>query len=163
MKRLRLIVCIVAFSVLLLAGCGKTTPRNYLNDLSAAELADLADDALPEDFRTADADYLTDYVTLPQAGYSLSVRIATGGDRIDEYGILHSDIGTDEAARLIRDYLARSYEQNRTFYDSYIPTETPKLRDAEVHVYGDYVVYAILSPEEKNTFFNRVEQCLSDS
>lgn len=161
MKR-KFLLLFVLFA-LFLAGCGKPTPRNYLNDLSAAELADLADDALSEDFRTADADYLTDYITLPQAGYSLSVRIATGGDRIDEYGILHSDIGTEEAARLLRDYLARSYEQNRTFYDSYIPTETPKLRDAEVRVYGDYVVYAILSPEEKNTFFNRVETCLTES
>lgn len=150
-------------SLLSFAGCGKPTPRNYLNDLSAAELADLADDALSEDFRTADADYLSDYVTLPQAGYTLSVRICGSGDRIDEYGILHSDIGTEEAARLLRIYLARSYEENRSFYDSYIPTETPKLRDAEVRIYGDYVVYAILSPEEKNTFFNRVEQCLSDS
>ncbi|HBF14816.1 MAG TPA: hypothetical protein DDW30_03870 [Clostridiales bacterium] len=159
----RFLPFLFALFVLSLAGCGKATPRNYLNDLSAAELADLADDSLSEDFRAADADYLTEYVSLPQAGYSLSVRLATGGDRIDEYGILHSDIGTEEAARLLRDYLARSYEQNRTFYDSYIPTETPKLRDAEVRIYGDYVVYAILSPEEKAAFFSRVEECLRKS
>ena len=159
----RFLLFFSALFLLSFAGCGKPTPRKYLNDLSAAELADLAGDALSEDFRAADADYLTDYVTLPQAGYSISVRLAAGGDRIDEFGILHSDIGTEEAARLLRDYLARSYEQNRTFYDSYIPTETPKLRDAEVRVYGDYVVYAILSPEEKTAFFNRVEACLRKS
>ena len=151
----RFLLFFSALFLLTFAGCGKPTPRKYLNDLSAAELADLADDALSEDFRAADADYLTDYVTLPQAGYSISVRLAAGGDRIDEFGILHSDIGTEEAAR--------PYEQNRTFYDSYIPTETPKLRDAEVRVYGDYVVYAILSPEERTAFFNRVEACLRKS
>ena len=90
------------------------------------------------------------------------MRISTAGDRIDEYGILHSDIGTEEAARLLREYLTRSYEQNRAFYDSYIPTETPKLRDAEVRVFGDYVVYAILSPEERSTLFARAEACLTE-
>lgn len=159
----RFLLCITALSGLLLFGCRTTTPRNYLKTLSAAELADLAGNGLAEDFRVADADYLTDYVNLPQSGYSLSIRIAGGGDCIDEYGVLKSDIGTEEAARLLREYLARSYEQNRTFYDSYIPAETPKLRDAEVRIYGDYAVYAILSPEEKDAFFNRVEQCLSES
>lgn len=146
----------------LLGGCGRMTPRNYLTSLSAAEVADAAADGLAEEFRTADADYLSDYVTLPQSGYTLCVRIATGGDCIDEYGILHTDIDTEGAERLIREYLARSYEENRAFYDSYIPTETPKLRDAQVRVFGDYVVYAILSPEDRDRLFDRVEACLSE-
>ena len=146
----------------LLGGCGRMTTRNYLTSLSAAEVADAAADGLAEEFRTADADYLSDYVTLPQSGYTLCVRIATGGDCIDEYGILHTDIDTEGAERLIREYLARSYEENRAFYDSYIPTETPKLRDAQVRVFGDYVVYAILSPEDRDRLFKRVEACLSE-
>ena len=64
----------------LFGGCGRMTPRNYLTSLSAAEVADAAADGLAEEFRTADADYLSDYVTLPQSGYTLCVRIATGGD-----------------------------------------------------------------------------------
>lgn len=146
----------------LFGGCGRMTPRNYLTSLSAAEVADAAADGLAEEFRTADADYLSDYVTLPQSGYTLCVRIATGGDCIDEYGILRTDIDTEGAERLIREYLARSYEENRAFYDSYIPAETPKLRDAQVRVYGDYVVYAILSPEDRDRLFDRVEACLSE-
>lgn len=146
----------------LLGGCGRMTPRNYLTSLSAAEVADAAADGLAEEFRTADADYLSDYVTLPQSGYTLCVRIATGGDCIDEYGILHTDIDTEGAERLIREYLARSYEENRAFYDSYIPAETPKLRDAQVRVFGDYVVYAILSPEDRDRLFDRIEACLSE-
>ena len=90
------------------------------------------------------------------------MRIATGGDCIDEYGILHTDIDIEGAERLIREYLARSYEENRAFYDSYIPAETPKLRDAQVRVYGDYVVYAILSPADRDRLFDRIEACLSE-
>lgn len=159
MKRL---IPSVLLCVLTLAGCGKVTPRSYLTSMSADEVADAAGRGLDESFRTADADYLTDYVTLPQSGYTLSVRVAMAGDRIDEYGVLHSDIGTDGAARLIREYLARSYEQNRAFYDSYIPAETPKLRDAEVRIFGDYVVYAILSPEERERVFAQAEACLTN-
>lgn len=146
----------------LFGGCGRMTPRNYLTSLSAAEVADAAADGLAEEFRTADADYLSDYVTLPQSSYTLCVRIATGGDCIDEYGILHTDIDIEGAERLIREYLARSYEENRAFYDSYIPAETPKLRDAQVRVYGDYVVYAILSPADRDRLFDRIEACLSE-
>ena len=53
----RFLLLFSALFLLTFAGCGKPTPRNYLNDLSAAELADLADDALSEDFRAADADH----------------------------------------------------------------------------------------------------------
>lgn len=161
MKRILISLCAI-FCVPALPGCGKVTPRSYLTSLSAAELADAAGSGLDGEYRTADADYLADYVTLPQSGYSLCVRISTAGDRIDEYGVLHSDIGTAEAERLIREYLTGSYEQNRAFYDSYIPTETPKLRDAEVRVMGDYVIYAILSPEERSLLFTRAEACLTE-
>lgn len=160
MKRL---TALLILTVLLLSGCMKSKPnaQRYRSSLSAAGLADAAGTALPGEFRTADADYLTDYVTLPQAGMTLCVRVATGGDCIDEYGVLHTDTDAEGAERLLREYLTRSYEQNRTFYDSYIPAETPKLRDAEVRRFGDYVVYAVLSPAERKTFFSAVKNALA--
>lgn len=147
--------------VFLLASCARTK-MHYRADASAADLAEAISERLSATYRTADEDYLSDYVDLPQAGYSLSVRIACDGSCIDEVGVLHSDVGTEQPERLIRAYLSRSYEQNRAFYDSYIPTETPKLRDAEVRVYGEYVVYAILSPNEREQFFQEIEQALQN-
>ena len=150
-----------ALFCLLLAGCGKPASRAYRRDIRATALADNAAESLSETFREADADYLSDYITLPPGLSGLTVLISNAGDRIDEYGILHTDTSGAEGVRqLLLSYLAQSYERNRAFYDSYIPEETPKLRDAQVRVYGDYVVYAILSPAERTALFRAVEERL---
>ena len=65
-------------------------------------------------------------------------------------------------AKLLRDYLAQAYEDNRVWYDSYMPEETPKLRDAEVKVFGNYVVYAIYSSADKATLFDAVKAALAE-
>lgn len=157
-------VLIFLFLCLVLAGCASPSSVAYRNDIPAAEIADTAAAALAGSFREADSDYLSDYVELPAGLSDLTVRIATAGDRIDEYGILHTDTASAEGVRqLLLSYLAQSYERNRAFYDSYIPEETSKLRDAQVRVYGDYVVYAILSPAERNLFFRAVEERLQNT
>ena len=51
-------------------------------------------------------------------------------------------------------------ERIETWYDSYIAQETPKLRDAEVKVFGNYAVYAIASKEDRAAFFDAVENAL---
>lgn len=158
MKRILILPSLLAVC---LCGCTQRHTVIYANDLSAEMLADTLETHLSAEFRAAQADYLSDYVDLPQAGYQLSVRVAAAGDRIDEYGILHSDIGTEMPEQLLRTYLTESYAQNQDFYDSYIPFETPKLRDAEVRCFGNYVVYAILDPQERNTFFTTIKSLLT--
>lgn len=157
-------ICLLSLA-LPLAACrnGSGNPHTYASDLTATELADAVSPDLSEDFFTADAAHLSDYVPLPRAVPSLCVRITVAGDRIDEYGVLQAEGDAAEWASTIRSYLAASYEQNRAFYDSYIPTETPKLRDAEVRIFGDYVVWAILSEGEKAALFDRAEAVLSES
>ena len=58
-------------------------------------------------------------------------------------------------------YLSKSFEKNREFYDSYIPEETAKLRDAEVRRFGNYVAYAILDRDSKSRFFSAIEDKLT--
>lgn len=158
MKRILTVPILLA---VLLCGCAKEHREVYTDDLSAEALAGTLEECLSAEFRAAQADYLSDYVDLPQAGYQLSVRVATVGDRIDEYGILHSELGTEMPERLLRTYLTESYAQNQGFYDSYIPAETPKLRDAEVRCFGNYVVYAILAPQEREALFAAVREALT--
>lgn len=155
------LICLLSPS-LSLAACrnGSMSGHTYVSDLTATELADAVAPDLSADFFTADAAHLSDYVPLPRTAPSLCVRITVAGDRIDEYGVLRADGDTAEWASTVRAYLAASYEQNRAFYDSYIPTETPKLRDAEVRVFGDYVVWAILSGGERAALFDRAEAVL---
>ena len=79
-------------------------------------------------------------------------------ENIDEFGVFHvTDGNADAMEALLREkYLTPCYEKNREFYNSYIPNETSKLRDAKVKVFGNYVVYAIMSAQDRNTLFNAV-------
>ena len=89
------------------------------------------------------------------------IRFASDSNNINEIGIFHTTEGkSKEFAGMIKAYLLNSYERNQAWYDSYIPAETPKLRDAEVRIYGNYVVYAILSKESKGTVFSVAEKTL---
>ena len=65
-----------------------------------------------------------------------------------------------ELAEECRDYLKEKYEDENAFIASYAPEELPKLKDAEVKVFGNYVVYAILSESDRATLFANVEEML---
>ena len=80
---------------------------------------------------------------------------------MDEFGIFHvTDGNAEDLETELEDYLEESYEQNKDWYDSYMPEETPKLRDAQVKVFGNYVVYVILSEADCEAAFEAVEKAL---
>ena len=117
-------------------------------------------------YTEVDDDYLSDYFTEADWMDDTELRIALNqsegsGYNINEVGVYHVKDGhASEMEDLLTNYLESAYEKNKTWYDSYIPEETPKLRDAEVKVFGNYVVYAILSESERNTFFTAIEDQL---
>lgn len=160
MKRFfSLLVCIV--SLLSLASCKKTA---YTSVPTANELAEQALESLDraDGYTVAEHDLLEGYFHRPDSVSDFTVRIRADRNNIDEFGIYHvSDGSVREMASLLEGYLSRSLEQNREWYDSYIPAETPKLRRAEVRVFGDYAVYAILSDGERERFFERIETILT--
>lgn len=144
---------------LLLTACGSKV--TYTNTLSSEELSAKACKTLNStDFLPADSSYLSDYIDLSHLP-SGSILFAAEGNNLDEFGIWHlptEQVG--EVKNLLESYLDESLERNRSFYDSYIPEETPKLRDAEVRVFGNYVVYAILSERDRNLLFQTVKNAL---
>lgn len=150
-------------TVLALFSCKKASVT-YLDTLRAEELASEAEDELDNtEFRHADGNWLDDYITLPEGLSDYEIRFASDGNNLNEFGIWHakSDQITPLEATL-RTYLAESLLRNRSFYDSYIPQEVPKLENAEVRVYGNYVCYAILSEEDKAIFFRTIEEELTE-
>lgn len=160
MKRfLILLLCLVP--ILSLASCKKA---EYTNEPTANELAEQALDALgdADGYAVAEHDLLEGYFHRPDNASDFTVRIRTDRNNIDEFGIYHvKDGDVREMASLLEGYLSRSLEQNRDWYDSYIPAETPKLRRAEVRVFGNYAVYAILSDTDRAVFFEKIEQALT--
>ncbi len=155
--RKRILSLCFLLSVFLIASCQSHT--KYHDSFSVDELAESAQRKLLDvQFVPAESDYLEDYVTIPEDFSDFCIYFSANGSNLDEFGIWRvASTQTNEAKKLLEAYLSTSFERNRAFYDSYIPQETPKLRDAEVKVFGNYVAYAVLSPEDKNLFFASLE------
>ncbi len=157
----RILSVFLLFSLCALASCRSKT--EYLNSFSVDELAESAQRKLTDtQFVQADEDYLDDYLTLPETFSEFCIYFSANGSVLDEFGIWRVPVEqTDEVRSLLQKYLSESLARNRTFYDSYIPEETPKLRDAQIKIFGNYVAYAILSPEEQDHFFASLESDLT--
>lgn len=160
MKKILCLLLALLTLALPLTACSKS----YADDLSAEELSDaiMIDliNAAPQ-YSIADEGYLDDYLTLPDYVTDHMIHFSTAGNDLDEFGVFHVTEGNAQDLETeLEDYLEEAYEQNKDWYDSYMPEETPKLRDAQVKVFGNYVVYAILSEEDCKTAFDAVEKAL---
>ena len=146
-------------SLALLFSLASCKSDSYLDDVKVNTLSDAVITALNDtDYTTADDGFLDDYFTTPDYVTDYTVCFATEGNNLNEFGIYHVTAGNAETMKgLLQKYLTDSYAKNQSWYDSYIPEETPKLRDAEVKVFGNYVVYAICSKEARATVFSSVE------
>lgn len=128
----------------------------YRNDVPVADLADTVMLRLSKtDGYVTREKGLDSYFATPDYATEFTIRHAADTNNIDEIGIWHvTDGNADAMKQLLTGYLSESFEKNETFYNSYIPEETPKLRDAEVRVFGNYVAYAILNSTDRNAFFS---------
>ena len=164
MKKTSFLAYVIALlSVFSLCACKKSTAV-YSDTISAEELAEEAAEELEyENFRTANGDWLADYVTLPDGLTDYRICFSSDGNNLNEFGIWH--VRSDQIAPLeatLRAYLAESLTKNKEFYNSYIPQETAKLEDAEVRVFGNYVCYAILDRRDREIFFQTLEEELRE-
>ena len=165
MKKYRFLPYVMMFFLLFgVSSCKKATPK-YSDEYPASQLADEVIDELEEtDFRTAQGNWLVDYVTLPDGLSDYRICFSANGSNLNEFGIWH--VREDQIAPLeatLRAYLAESLLRNREFYNSYIPEETPKLEGAEVRVVGSYVCYAILDQNDREIFFHTIEEKLLEN
>ena len=146
--------------IFLLSSCASPSP--YKEDVSVSELCNTVRDHW-DGFLLDSSSLLADYFTLPEGIREHALLYRGETDSLDEIGFFKVDKGNANAlaVQLREEYLFPSYEKNRTFYDSYMPNETPKLKNAEVRVFGNYVVYAILSETDKTTLFRLLEKKLA--
>lgn len=156
-------IAILMLSLCLLfaaVSCGKSV---YRDDLAVSSLANHVMESLAKtDGYVVREKGLDSYFTTPEYVTEFAIRHAQDTNNIDEIGIWHVTDGNADAMKaLLSGYLKESLEKNETFYNSYIPEETPKLRDAEVRVFGNYVAYAILSASDRSAFFSALETELS--
>ncbi|MBQ3127363.1 MAG: DUF4358 domain-containing protein [Clostridia bacterium] len=107
---------------------------------------------------TADDDYLRFNFPGAEAAEHI-VRLPVSGTTLDEYGIFRAETAeeTTALAEACRTYLQT---RNAAWLGLYLVEEYPKLRDAEVKTIGQYVVYLILSEDEKTAVLDKIEESL---
>lgn len=160
MKKILLAILSLVLLASLISCQGNVT---YADDKTATELADTATAALGDNiaYLTAEDGFFDDYFTMPAYVTDSSARFAPDTNNLNEFGVFHVEAGkANDMKDVLKDYLSECLERNGTWYDSYIAQETPKLRDAEVKVFGNYAVYAIASKEDRAAFFDAVENAL---
>ena len=138
---------------------------HYKGSVPLDALCTVALDALDgEDYLIDTAGLTEDYFSMPDTVSSHVILYCRDTDCIDEIGFFRtSREHAEEIAELLRSsYLVSAYEKNRDFYNSYIPHETQKLRDARVECFGDTVVYAILSASDQATLFSALRDALRE-
>ena len=152
------------FLAMILSGSAVACQKASYSDIpTSEELSRVAIDALQNEsgYVAADKDSWNDYFQTPDFVRDHSVYFCSDRNDLDEIGVFHVTEGhAKEMQSLLREYLNKSLTDNRAWYDSYIPQETPKLRDAEVRIFGNYVVYAILSTPNREHFFQSIDTFL---
>lgn len=150
-------LCLVLTLASLLCACGSTLRADVpVADLQAVVEAELAN---ASHLDGVDADYLR--FNLPGcAGAAESlIRMSVSGTTLDEYGIFRA--ATEAEVDGLRE-ACEAYLQvrNDAWLNLYMVDQYPKLRDAEVKVVGQYVVYMILDESEKPAVISAIESAL---
>ncbi|MBQ8399637.1 MAG: DUF4358 domain-containing protein [Clostridia bacterium] len=168
MKKIISLFLLATFALCLVSCSGAGQP-SYRNDTTCAILFENAEKklTLDEGFEFMEKGELA-VMSEPSIGGVLdklddSAFRFTGGSSFDEYGILHVAVPEDveSVKSAVEEYLKAKRED--ALYRSYFPGEEYKLDDAQVQVYGNYVVYGMLSEENRTALFNEVKQLLLDA
>ncbi len=158
MKRSVLALTALLLLTVLLVSCGGKALRN---DLPVAVISAEIEPLIPnrDHLDTADDDYLRFNLAGTEIAAERIVRLSVSGTSLDEYGIFLAAEPEDTAA-LAEACTAYLKQRNDAWMHTYMVEEYPKLRDAEVKVIGQYVVYLILSETEKETVTAAIEGAL---
>ncbi|PKM72878.1 MAG: hypothetical protein CVU91_07585 [Firmicutes bacterium HGW-Firmicutes-16] len=157
-KHLTLVSIILILS--LFVGCGKTAKVKNdaaVTDVSAAVASVMSENALV----SVDSDYIAGSMKMDVSDYdSYDVKINSKGINIDEYGIFKAKDAAQLATvtKAVNDYIQMRKD---TWMVEYMPEERPKLDSSEIMILGNYVMYAILSDNDKHAAFDAFEKALT--
>jgi hypothetical protein len=159
----RIFAVLLTAVLLALPSCTKNTPPSYRSDKTAVEVYSAVAEVVSTDapLATVDTDYVRYRMMLDTSIMEdYAIYMQNTGSSLDEIVIIKA-IGNDTAAveKAVQDYLT---QRNEEWTGMYLVEEYPKLRDAEYRIFGQYVVYGILSEAEKTALFDAVSASLSD-
>lgn len=155
----------IAFVLLLIfALLTSCNAKKYSDDVSCYELCEYAIAAIDEgeDFSDYGKEYIKYFFENSELHDDFRIVYSTETDDIDELGIFHapSADAAKEISAIAQNYISEMQNTQRAFIGSYAPEELPKLDNAEVRVFGNYVVYAIMEDDEKSEAFSAIDKKL---
>ncbi len=157
-------LCLAAILLALsLSACGGAS---YRDDVSVESLSDTVQALIPVEggYDLSGEDFIKYYFDFDGKhtidGYAIAA--SSVSTDINEYGIFHL---SDEQYVKEVETLARVYVENQrdflsTFLNTYNDAEMAKLEAMQVRVYGNYVVYTILSEADTAAVLAAVEEAL---
>lgn len=159
----RIFAVLLTAVLLALPSCKENTPPSYRSDKTSLEVYTAVAEVVSTDAPLAAVD--TDYIryrmmldTTIMEDYAIYMQ--NTGSSLDEIGVIKA-VGEDTAAveKAVKDYLT---QRNEEWTGMYLVEEYPKLRDAEYRIFGRYVVYGILSTDDKAALFDAVSDALTE-
>lgn len=160
MKRTLTLFLVLTLIVAALSSCGKT---KYRDDVEISKIADTITSKVPleDGYYAVDSDYITFYFEGAESLISdHRIMMSTETSNINQFGVFHVKPGNAEAMKkLCESYIATMRDRWGTSA-MYIPAELTKLDNAEVRIYGNYVIYLMMTPSDKTTVFAAVEGLL---
>ena len=158
-KKTALLLCAVAM-IASLAACGSGSSK-VRDDVAAKDVSEAVAAVLTQDsLVTAPDSYISGSMKMDMSGYKgYDVKINSKGVNIDEYGVFQGKDAaqTAEIKKAVEDYIQRYKDR---WVPEYMPGERPKLDGCEIKVEGNYVMYAILSDDDKTAAFGAFEKAL---
>ena len=160
MKKHLFIVTLVL--TLILISCSKKL--DYRDDISCEDLINslLSVEISSKEYEEYDDEYFEFFFEDARMPSDLKIIYSTEVNDIDELGIFRAE-SSDEAEKLVEaseKYIEDMKKDQRAFISSYASPELPKLDRAEVKRFGNYVIYAIMSEDDKTSIFFKADEIL---
>ena len=148
-----------------IVACGKTV--HYRDDVSVDDLSATVSALIPVEggYDMSGEDFLKYYFDFEHDhtidGYAIASSSASSN--VNEYGILHINDAeqVSEVAELAEVYLSNQRDFLSTFLNTYNAEEMAKLEKMQVQVFGNYVVYTILSEADTQAVMNAIKTKLT--
>ena len=154
-------VFLLILSLLCTVGCRQVSYRDDVlcETITTAVCEEIEDD---EEFLPFGEDHIRFSFEGTDRFADKSLVYSVRAENIDEIGVFlaESDEDVDELRRLCEQYVTTLREEQRAFVASYAPREATKLDAADVHVFGRYVVYTVLSEDDREEAFETLEEML---
>ena len=151
MKKLTLITALLICLVICLNAC-----TSYRDDVAARDIAPTALDSLSTvgGFTALDELFLSLEFSNPELIESdvsdWVIYSSSSTTSVDEFGIFHvkADGDLNAVKAEVTAYVEATQVKLQVFLEKYEPAETTKLENAQIEVYGNYVVYTLLTQED---------------